>query len=70
MKKVVLRLSVATGSVPILSCNLRAQTLMPQISDQDAPADPIFVQQWPPAIPQMTTSAWRGGDRLPSTFIP
>jgi len=71
MKKAVLRLSVvATASVPILSCNLRAQTLLPQITDQDPSANPIFVQQWAPAIPHMTKSAWRGSDRLASIFRP
>jgi len=44
MKKVVLRLSVvATVIIQILSSsNLRAQTFLPQLADQDPPRDPIF----------------------------
>jgi len=69
MKKFGLRLSVvATANVQILSCNLRAQTLMQQITDQDPPADPIFLQQWPPVILHTTKSAWRSGDRLRSMW--
>ncbi len=71
MKKVVIRPSVvATASVPILSCNLGAQTLMRQITDQDSATDPVFVPQWPPAIPHMTKSTGRSGDRLHRTFVP
>jgi len=69
MKKFVLRLSVvATANFQILSCNLRAQTLMPQITDHDPPADPIFLQQWPPVTLDTTKSAWRSGDRLRSMW--
>jgi hypothetical protein len=58
MKKSVLRLSVVTtASVQILSCNLREQTLMPQLADQDPPPDSIFLQQGAPVIPHMTKSA-------------
>jgi hypothetical protein len=71
MKKVVLRLSVvATASVPILRCNVGAQTLMRQITDQAPSADPIFVAQWPAAIPHMRKSTWRTGDCLRRTFVP
>jgi hypothetical protein len=44
MKKFVLCLSVvATMIIQILSSsNLRAQTFMPQLADQDPPPDPIF----------------------------
>jgi len=55
MKNVVLRLSVvATASAAILIRNLRAQTLMRQITDQDPPPDLLFVQQWRSAIPLRT----------------
>jgi len=65
MKKFVLCLSIATAIIQILSSsNLRAQTLMPQLTDQDPPPDPIFLQQGPPVIPHTTKSDSRSGDRL------
>jgi hypothetical protein len=59
MKKFVFCLAItATAIFPIFSCsNLRAQTLTPQLTDQDPPPDPIFLQQGLPAIPPSSPDA-------------
>lgn len=59
MKKFVLSLAfTATAAVQILSCSsLRAQMLTPQLTDEDPPPGPIFLQQGPPAIPPTSPDA-------------
>jgi hypothetical protein len=53
MKKFIPCLAVmAVASVQLLNCpNLRAQTLTPQLTDEDPPPDPILLYQGTLAIP-------------------
>jgi hypothetical protein len=59
MKKFVLCLAViSTAIIQILSSsNLRAQTLTPQLTDQDPPPDPILLYQGPYGIPPTSPDA-------------